>query len=127
MLKKILLIAQYATIFAGLLVTGYIGHREGVKDGVASVPHIVAINPATGKLEPIPTVGKDVQIIVVGPQGMEEGVVMGHTKDGTKVLVMPPSMLSGPDQQAPDAPSGLKATPNHHVVGESPNPLTKLT
>lgn len=131
--KTILTIAMHVVIYAGLLTCGWVGHGEGIKTGfaagVASVPHITALNPATGKVEPIPTPGGNVQIIVVGPSGhMEEGVVAGHTKDGSKVLVLPPSILAGPDQQddgAPDTPQGLRATPNRgHRRSE--NPITKL-
>lgn len=119
MFKSIAIVALLAaSVFGGYSAGKVQGFTTGRVVGIASVPHLTAINPVTGKIEPVPTYGGNVQIVVVGPHGMEEGVIAGHTKDGTKVLVLPPSMLAGPDQQEPAEPQANHAAP--------PNRWTKL-
>jgi hypothetical protein len=75
-------------------------------------PRILTFNPSTGQWAPL--VEKDgVKIFVASPGGddIEPGAVIAHTKDGKKVLIVPPSMLR--EKAQPEKYSGsssLKTT-----------------
>jgi hypothetical protein len=55
---------------------------------------------------------KDVQVWVLGPEGIEPGVILEESTDGTKVLVVPPEIA---EQELaptpPDTPGVPKDTP----------------
>jgi len=70
------------------------GKKVGVKSVV--IPHVYVADPATGNAVPL-NVPDGAQIFVASPVGVEPGVLAGHSKDGKKILILPPSLIGGDD------------------------------
>lgn len=85
---------------------------SGVYAGRKSVPRVLIFDSATGQAVDVAK-DKDVTIYVIGPNGIEPGFSYGHTKDGSKVLVVPPEVFSDPSEQpqAPQAPEQQQSSP----------------
>ena len=75
----------------------FVGKKVGVRSVV--IPHVMVADPATGALVPL-VVPDGTQIFVAAPAGVEPGVYAGHSTDGKKILILPPSLLDeyGGDQ-----------------------------
>lgn len=76
---------------AALLAASFVGGRKSVK-----IPHVYVADPATGKAVAL-AVPDGAQIYVAAPDGIEPGVLAGHSKDGKKILILPPSLLGDGD------------------------------
>lgn len=74
---------------------------SGYYVGRKTAPRAYVLDPATGNFVPL-VVADGTSLFVASPDGIEPGVLAGHSKDGKKVLILPPSLLgdSGPQQQS---------------------------
>lgn len=81
-----------------IVVLAGVSFVSGKKVGVQSVviPHVYVADPATGNAVPL-VVPDGTQVFVASPDGVEPGVLAGHSKDGKKILILPPSLLGGGD------------------------------
>src|SRR5579863_770463 len=77
-------------VVLGLLC--FVAGRHSVK-----VPHVLVLDPNTGQFVPL-VAPNNAQIMVASPDGIEPGVFAAHSKDSTKILILPPSLLPGADQ-----------------------------
>jgi hypothetical protein len=86
---------------------------SGFYAGRKTAPKAMVVDMKTGQWVSLATKG-DVHIFVASPEGYEPGVLVGHTKDGKQVLVLPPSLISGVDSpQQQSSPSQEDSTPLH--------------
>ena len=84
-LKKVLAVVLMVAAAVSSGVSGYkVGKHNRVK--------VIVLDPAT--MQPAPLKVPDgTQIFVFGPEGVEPGVNAEHSKDGTKILIAPPSLM----------------------------------
>lgn len=89
--KKIAEIALVIVLATGSFFAG----RHSVK-----IPHVLVLDPKTSQF--VPLVAPDnAKIFVASPDGFEPGVYAAHSKDGSQILILPPSLIPSKDDQAP--------------------------
>jgi hypothetical protein len=77
--------------------------------GTRMAPRVMAFDFKTREFAPL-VVPDGAKIFVVGPNGVEPGVLAGHSKDGKSILLLPPSMI---DPQPPAQPQANHERFNH--------------
>ena len=84
---------------------------SGFYAGRKTSPRVMVLDLKTGQAIPL-NAPNGAQIYVASPDGFETGVYVGHSKDGKKILILPPSLIPGSDQ--PDEPA-QPTQPQHEM------------
>ena len=100
----------FGVLFAGGL-TSWV-RSAAAQDAKKMITHFLAYDLDKKDFVPYEN-EKDVQIFVVGPDGVEPGVVFDKSEDGTQILVAPESLAKDPDP-TPD-PKNDKSEPLSHA------------
>lgn len=86
---------------------------SGFYAGRKTAPKAMVVDMKTSQWVSLSLNG-NVHIFVAGPEGYEPGVLVGHSKDGKQILILPPSLIPGlsePQQQS--SPSQEDSAPLH--------------
>jgi hypothetical protein len=86
---------------------------SGFYAGRKTSPRVMVMDPKTGQMVPL-SAPNGATMYVASPDGFEVGAYVGHSKDGKKILILPPSMIPGMSQ--PDEPAQPAQPQSHHEM-----------